>query len=438
MRTSPRRIAAAVVLLGPVLASTADDAESTASLVRSFEAKAYPEVLAAAPAVRQSLERDGVWLAAMALEKGPDAAKALSAQLKLPSDELGRALMAATVRCMAVRRYEAAAALFTAVMMDVPGERDRKYREQYGVQLAALFASLRRREDLAIPLSDPRSPVIAVMGFSEGLAGDPGRVYAKDFGSVPTNLTQPLEAAFPDFTELRIKGLVFPSEAKLDMVLAASDFSTKGDPASAWRVLVTQPLVGGQGSEYFVVLEESETRLLGIGRPGPLMLQGLGLRARKLIDADDLASARQLIIWARESVARSNEARWSSFRVASDPEALASVEGLQQAAEALAATAVQATSADGTTRPVLRWSPNGKPSPDFPPAELVGGLIIVKCTITEEGRAEGCTILKGLTPGMNRSVLDWLAGSRYWPATLHNRPVRVSYVFNVKVRGRSL
>ena len=65
---------------------------------------------------------------------------------------------------------------------------------------------------------------------------------------------------------------------------------------------------------------------------------------------------------------------------------------------------------------------------------FVSGLVIVRCTITEKGTAEDCTIVKPLFPSLDRAVLDWLAGSTWSPITLGGQPRRVSYVFNFNFR----
>ena len=56
--------------------------------------------------------------------------------------------------------------------------------------------------------------------------------------------------------------------------------------------------------------------------------------------------------------------------------------------------------------------------------------MIVKCILTVEGRAEDCTVIKGLGPPVDQTVLRWLAGVSWFPVTFQGKPQRVSYVFN--------
>ena len=444
-------VAFAILSLGPALASGSEDAGTSDSLIRTFEARHYREVLASAPSVPRSLERDGTWLAAMALEKGPDAATAFSGELGLSPEERRRALAGATFRCIGMRGYDAARALFTAAIADAPPSDPpslQKFREKYGLHLAALFSGLRRREDLPIPPSDPRAPVIGMMALSTGLPDDPGRVYAKDFGSAPPPAGRPAGETVPDVAHLGLRGLVFPPEVKLDVFLATAEFATTGDRGSGWRVLVTHPFVARK-LEFFVVQEGGEARLLGTGGPGPPLLSGLGAHAGALIRSGEEASARQLVVWARESVEASSESRWSSFLAASTPDALASVEGLRKAADALVATGLPRASrapvflaaapgwAEGMTRPVLRSSPNGGPAPDVPKGAGVSGLVIVKCVLTREARAQDCVVVTKLGPSIDQVIVDWLYGSTWTPVMFQGQPVQVSYVFNFKITAPS-
>ncbi len=87
---------------------------------------------------------------------------------------------------------------------------------------------------------------------------------------------------------------------------------------------------------------------------------------------------------------------------------------------------------EGMTRPVLTTP--GKPVSYSREAleARVEGTMIVKCTITVEGRVERCTVLKTL-PFLEEAVLENLYSSRYAPVTFQGKPVAVGYTFNVKL-----
>ena len=62
----------------------------------------------------------------------------------------------------------------------------------------------------------------------------------------------------------------------------------------------------------------------------------------------------------------------------------------------------------------------------------VEGTMIVRCTITVEGRVEKCQVLKSL-PFLEQAVLENLYSSRYKPVTFQGKPVAVGYTFNVRL-----
>ena len=61
----------------------------------------------------------------------------------------------------------------------------------------------------------------------------------------------------------------------------------------------------------------------------------------------------------------------------------------------------------------------------------VEGTMIVRCTLTVEGRAQNCRIIKPL-PHLEESVLATIAKQRYTPVTFQGRPVNVDYTFTFK------
>jgi serine/threonine-protein kinase len=58
--------------------------------------------------------------------------------------------------------------------------------------------------------------------------------------------------------------------------------------------------------------------------------------------------------------------------------------------------------------------------------------MLVKCTITREGRVENCRVLKPL-PHMEQAVVDALQSRAYKPILYKGQAVTVDYVFNIKL-----
>jgi protein TonB len=89
---------------------------------------------------------------------------------------------------------------------------------------------------------------------------------------------------------------------------------------------------------------------------------------------------------------------------------------------------------EGMTRPEAL--PGQSASPDYTREALeahVEGLVIVKCIINTDGRLTNCQMIKPL-PHMDAAILDWLANRRYSPVTYQGKPVKVSYVFNFRLK----
>ncbi len=113
-----------------------------------------------------------------------------------------------------------------------------------------------------------------------------------------------------------------------------------------------------------------------------------------------------------------------------------STPALATAAPATAAAPVQVGDVvpfgEGMTRPVL-MTPGKAVSYGSQALEArVEGTMIVKCTITIEGRVEHCTVIKTL-PFLEEAVLENLYSSHYAPVTYQGKPVAVGYTFNVKL-----
>ncbi|WP_224245803.1 TonB family protein [Hyalangium gracile] len=66
-------------------------------------------------------------------------------------------------------------------------------------------------------------------------------------------------------------------------------------------------------------------------------------------------------------------------------------------------------------------------------AAKVQGMMVVKCTITRQGRVENCRTIKPV-PHMETAVLDALRSRVYKPILYKGQPVAVDYVFNIKLQ----
>jgi serine/threonine-protein kinase len=66
-------------------------------------------------------------------------------------------------------------------------------------------------------------------------------------------------------------------------------------------------------------------------------------------------------------------------------------------------------------------------------AAKVQGVMLVRCTITKQGKVENCRILKPV-PHMETAVVEALQSRIYKPILYKGQPVAVDYVFNIKLQ----
>jgi periplasmic protein TonB len=74
------------------------------------------------------------------------------------------------------------------------------------------------------------------------------------------------------------------------------------------------------------------------------------------------------------------------------------------------------------------------PEPGYPAAaafERVGGTVLLRCTVTDSGSVERCTVLKS-APLLDEAALRAVTARRYAPALYEGRPVSVWMVLPVR------
>jgi protein TonB len=74
------------------------------------------------------------------------------------------------------------------------------------------------------------------------------------------------------------------------------------------------------------------------------------------------------------------------------------------------------------------------PEPLYPAAALVqqlAGTVLVRCTVTDRGSVEGCSVLKSV-PLLDEAALQAVTGRRYAPALYEGRPVSVWVSLSVR------
>jgi len=89
---------------------------------------------------------------------------------------------------------------------------------------------------------------------------------------------------------------------------------------------------------------------------------------------------------------------------------------------------------EGMERPVRLNEPRRPPYPPALQGTGASGLEIVVCTLTENGSAADCQVIKSMGPQFDEVVLRWLAGGIWKPCQIEGHPVACRYVFNFKFR----
>jgi TonB family protein len=63
--------------------------------------------------------------------------------------------------------------------------------------------------------------------------------------------------------------------------------------------------------------------------------------------------------------------------------------------------------------------------------QQVGGTVVVRCTVTDKGSVENCSLVKSV-PSLDEAALKAVLGRRYAPAEYEGRPVSVWMFLSVR------
>ncbi|ABC80262.1 DUF3857 domain-containing protein [Anaeromyxobacter dehalogenans] len=238
-------------------------------------------------------ERDGLLLAAVAMQRGAPAAEEESRGM---GDGRRDALRDAARLMVGRRSYAAAAALASAAAQGAPNAAEIR-------QQADLFQGLKPWETLAPQGTEAARLVkrlfVAAIRSPAPARELPGMVARDRLGPelvriADQGLGGPIAGARRTLHEQGI-----PPDVLLDLVLSRVEMLEDGDPRAAVRVRVQFPFTPGDGrSAVFVVREGKEPKVLATDTAWPI----LGAEALRLAGAGDLAGARRWLDWARETL----------------------------------------------------------------------------------------------------------------------------------------
>ncbi len=273
-----------------------DDNTYDLSLATALQqAGRFEELLALVPEIPPSLDRNTLWVAAVAATSDSEAALARAWNLERVAAQRQGLIAQAAVMLIGNRLYSEAAALLVAGVPNATTSQE----------LATLLDVLRKAQrhealnlDEKTPLNFVKKVLIEIVltrGQSPFLIDRMSTVYDE----MPDGAERVSDALGFEARQLQRAIAAFGAngfDAVVDLAFAIADWQTEGDDQSGYRVRMS---VLGEDSGYdlFVVLEDGEYRVLATqGEPGVL-----GAEALRRAEAGRLDEARQLLEWIYEA-----------------------------------------------------------------------------------------------------------------------------------------
>lgn len=260
-------------------------------LIALYRAGHYEEAAEMADGMKQDTAR-AIGLAATAVTKGVEAARARATGLGLSPAARTQALFSATLQLVNARRYDAARAMADALPADRGGSRV--------MDLRSLLAKAAPIE--ALDADDgPGGPV------RRAFAAAMSRSAAERQAGVRRELSRTLddetaervmgELAFGDQVVERLDGRIDPGAFR-EVMGGALKVHVEGEAGEGRRVRMSADFAKGKGPIAYVVREDGAWRLLTLAAtPGPV-----GRRALALLERGDTETAYQWLDWVREDV----------------------------------------------------------------------------------------------------------------------------------------
>jgi transglutaminase-like putative cysteine protease len=272
-------------------------------LVALLHAGRFAEVQALTAELDDTPERDALRLAAIAATAGAEAAVREAERRPANAAAQAQALEAAAQELVALRRYDAAAALLAraarqahdAAALLARADALRRARRHEEVPLPAGDPVSAAERYLLASLADPPAPDRRLEMLSRGLGESFSAAARRELVEAPRRGAGPAT---------RDDGL--SADVRQDLALAAWRTAAQGDAATGYRVEVSSAVGESPArTALFVVPEGGEPRIAGLGDTP----ETLGFEALRRLRGRDLAGARRWLDWAREEVQVAAEAR---------------------------------------------------------------------------------------------------------------------------------
>ncbi|MBI2689971.1 MAG: DUF3857 domain-containing protein [Acidobacteria bacterium] len=265
-----------------------------------FHSGRYKELLERITTAKATANTRVVQVAATAMAEGASAA--LRAAENVPENERQNAIVTAGRLVAQRRNYQTAAELLTAAARSGGN----------GSQVLGLANALRnakRMDQTAPPLTDPAGVPFRLMTI---LLGEEEPKSA-DFVALLAKTSRQGEHA-PDLNALgkafgvgrqqirrQVAASGFPLQVIADIGMTSMQVSKEGDDKTGYRIRIVPPNTDAKGAvAMFVAREGDEYRLFGIDNSP----DDIGAEATRRANAGDLAGARKILDWVRETSKR--------------------------------------------------------------------------------------------------------------------------------------
>jgi tetratricopeptide (TPR) repeat protein len=258
----------------------------------------YQGVLDYAAGLPANDTRKGLTLAALASEKGTEAAIKKSVEITTDDQSRGRVLVSAGMLSVRVGKYQQAAALVSA------GAQGDAAQGQFA-RSAEMFRKTKPFEEIKIPVSDPRSVVQAL--YHDLLRGELqlDRLKSMLATDVPGLPDLPGDVEFRTTmaqmkSQMRAAGL--PLKTVSDIAIANLRYTVNGDDSKGYKVTV-EP-VGAPASDLYVVKEDNEYKIatFSMSDAGTSLPEGLAPFALREVQKNNLQAARVWLDRARDKI----------------------------------------------------------------------------------------------------------------------------------------
>ncbi|MGA9521022.1 MAG: DUF3857 domain-containing protein [Myxococcaceae bacterium] len=252
-----------------------------------FAAERYDDLIARAPKMAETPQRNTFWLAALAMKQGEAAAIGEANRRIRDLGQRRQALAEASKLVAGLRRYPAAAALLRE---GTKGSADSRQLEAL-----SMLEKLRPYDQVKLPPSDPRAAIIAMFRpmlerkgrFTDAFAA---RIREEFEQEEPAKVFAAFSASFRHVpAEIMRTGV--------DAIASAMPLAPEGDAKTGYRVRISNAFTPDTPT-FFVLVENGKARVLATSDQPELVAGEAFIAAQR----GDLATARRWLEWTRELV----------------------------------------------------------------------------------------------------------------------------------------